>query len=836
MQAALAVPGVSEQVEESNDKVLDKLKKKIRELKSEEERKEDYKRRLEGKLQKQEKKLADEVEDVESKQRQLSLEKNKHKDEVQSQKRETDAKAANQEKRILDHLVEVLYAKPANKPNSKGNIELDTVQVSFMTGAGKKHCRYNLAFRIEETTTVARLKGIVCKYWNKDSERYVLKTMADSKCADGICVYQCFKQGEIAQLKLEEKQESKESEPKEADLKAIAPKTRKTAEKANKRMDNFREGVASLKNFQDNYSSQLKDLTGIYFLLKLRDRKPSEHASKIKLRDIVIYGFLAVTSFWVYTSRRQSGVAFYQREGLESAFLAKSSRKYSPPDAYTTEVPPFTEIHHVGDVWNWLEITLPEILWDDSNSSVSHFNLLLGYFSIRTQSVREPTDRTSRCDYNEGIVTQLPGASCYAVFLGDDERTEPYPEIERYPGSGLQHAAFRGPEDPTIWRSAEYNYDQHSIGDIRGSLDTYKASGYSATFRMDVENNTYAKDVYNFDMAKLKEAGWISPRTRSVIVSFSAYNFVYDRWIAAYFGFEIPPGGSVSSFHNMLVFSPRIDETRKELTETYIDYVRVIVALYILVIVGYVERAHKTKYHKAGAWYHILLTGLTDFGIVTCIIIIATWSWMDFGKVFKDPTGMILTDIAQTADKAASKGFISLTDWAWKYDSLFCIEGLLMVFISLRMVTFFRLNHHVYMMWHSLGRAFISFGFFILMFVPIIVGFIFILHRIFGYHLEEYSLLRLSALQVLLTISGEADVSDLARVDSFMALVFLVLFYFFVTFGLMNVFLTTVVDAYYIVQLTEGGPGEKWTWARFYKWALPSLAVQAIVPQGQQIG
>jgi len=397
------------------------------------------------------------------------------------------------------------------------------------------------------------------------------------------------------------------------------------------------------------------------------------------------------------------------------------------------------------------------------------------------------------------------------------------------------HSSFRGPEDPSIWRSAEYNKENHNISDIRGSLETYTASGYSASFRMDVENNTYAKLVYKYDMMKLKQAGWISPRTRSVIVSFSAYNFAYDRWTAAYFLFEIPPGGSVATFHNLLVFSPRVDETREELTQTYIDYVRLCVALYIFLVVGYVERAHKTKYHKAGAWYHVLLTGITDFGIVGCVVSVCLWRWLEFGKVFVDPTGMILTDVAQTEARAHSKGFIALNELAYDYDRIFCIEGLLMVFISLRLVSFCRLNHHVYMLWHSLGRAFVAFGFFILMFVPIIVGFIFILHRIFGYHLEEYSLLRLSALQVLLTISGEADVSDLANVDSFMALVFLVLFYFFVTFGLMNVFLTTVVDAYYIVQLTEGGPGEKWTWARFYKWALPSLAVQAIVPQGQQL-
>lgn len=46
---------------------------------------------------------------------------------------------------------------------------------------------------------------------------------------------------------------------------------------------------------------------GVYFLLKLRDSKPSEHASKINIRDIIIYTVLAPWSKSLSVARGHPG-------------------------------------------------------------------------------------------------------------------------------------------------------------------------------------------------------------------------------------------------------------------------------------------------------------------------------------------------------------------------------------------------------------------------------------------------------------------------------------------------------------------------------------------------
>ena len=59
---------------------------------------------------------------------------------------------------------------------------------------------------------------------------------------------------------------------------------------------------------------------GVYFLLKLRDSKPSEHAGKIKLRNILIYTVLA-TWLRLACGFCLNQVAFFQVEILVEGFF-----------------------------------------------------------------------------------------------------------------------------------------------------------------------------------------------------------------------------------------------------------------------------------------------------------------------------------------------------------------------------------------------------------------------------------------------------------------------------------------------------------------------------------
>ncbi|CAK0800781.1 unnamed protein product, partial [Prorocentrum cordatum] len=67
-------------------------------------------------------------------------------------------------------------------------------------------------------------------------------------------------------------------------------------------------------------------------------------------------------------------------------------------------------------------------------------------------------------------------------------------------------------------------------------------------------------------------------------------------------------------------------------------------------------------------------------------------------------------------------------------------------------------------------------------------------------------------------LRGTADTSALSDTHEFWAVFLLVSFYFVFNFGLLNMFVMAVVEAYYVVHLTQGGPGEKWSTKRWKQW------------------
>jgi len=499
----------------------------------------DYEKRLTRKLARLDADLAARREEVEGLQRSLLLERNKFQEEYLSEKRERDSKAATQEDRIRDYLTEVLYTKPKNQKVSKSEFELDTVLVSFV----KPHesFRYNLAFKIDTGTSILQLRNSACKYWSVSPDNFILRTMANNKCQDENRVKECFKQGEIAQLRLEMKQQS-DGPPLEEELKAIQPKRKKGGgrSKGGEPMYNA-EGVDKIQKFGDNYSSQLKKMGGIYMLLKLREIKPSEHASKIKLRDIIVYSALVVLTFYVYIVRRPSGEAFWCHKGIEDYLLAPRPKDafastFSCVDVNDTDtcMKGFQDVKRLDEVWDWLNYTLPNTFWpkDQTLPQIATYNKLLGYFSVRVQRVKKP-EGTEFCSINGDLVDKINSLSdtplrCYAVRITEKTQdTADYPNMSSVwqNSTVIGDEVARGISDPGKWRSADYNRENHNVGWVEGKLQWYDASGYSMEYRMSLANVQQGISDYRDDLAFLRNESWIdltlgsslylSPRTTS---------------------------------------------------------------------------------------------------------------------------------------------------------------------------------------------------------------------------------------------------------------------------------------------------------------------------------
>eukprot|EP00929_Paragymnodinium_shiwhaense_P114304 TRINITY_DN82652_c0_g1_i1.p1 TRINITY_DN82652_c0_g1~~TRINITY_DN82652_c0_g1_i1.p1 ORF type:complete len:856 (+),score=235.40 TRINITY_DN82652_c0_g1_i1:164-2731(+) len=810
-------------------------KQRIVALLNEQQRKEDYQKRLVRKLQKLDADLAARREDVELQYRQLQTERSKESEQAKSDQREQSNKARMQEERLRDQLSDVLYRKPPSAPGDKSSqeFELDTVLVSF--AMPNENVRYNLSFRVDQDTTVLELRNNVCKYWGVEYDDFILMTMANSKCQGDLKVRECFRHGEIAQLKLEQKSLENELVT-EAELKAIQPKTSKKRKgRARKSAVSFNsDGVDRIQKFTDNYQSQLKKMGGIYFLLKVKDTKPSEHCSKIKLRDFVVFTIFAVLTFTTYQNRRPSGQGYWFTQGIEESFMINTPLPaIDDTTSYWDEVPKFKEVQTVHDVWLWLNNTLPAVLWNASGqgSSLPSYNRMLGLLAIRVQSAKKnlrngTMDRTIHCpgENQKALVQKFDIAFCDYIMadVGEGQQeTANLSEVKMYWNAlsemNQTDVKFRGPALPWEWKSAEENQKQ-GIAGVDGTLNNYDASGYLLDYRLDVEDMVPELPKYRQDLTFLRSAQWISTQTRLVSLSLSLYNFDYDMWAACEFLFEISPGGTVVTSHYIRPFRPNTQETFLELQDGYLDWVRLVICIYIAVFVGMAERRHKTKNHKAGILYHFSLNGITDFGMVVSFVTIFIWRSAEFH--IKKTSNIMETIV----DVDNTRGYYATTRTAQNYNSLFIIEGILFAFIMYRMLSLFRLNHKVYLLWHTIGSALKAYVYMCFMFLPTFLGFVFSANAVWGKYIEGYNSMSKTILRVYQLVEGHFDIEGLVAFDMVSATVYMLAFYAFVKFLLLNIFVTILVDAYYVVKVTSNKTGmEHWNAQRWRDWAIPGL-------------
>mmetsp|Transcript_50878 Transcript_50878/g.131165 ORF Transcript_50878/g.131165 Transcript_50878/m.131165 type:complete len:857 (+) Transcript_50878:120-2690(+) len=814
-------------------------KRKIILLRREQLREVDYQKRLRRKLTKLDEALAAKREEVESTQRTLQLEKGKEQSEKESAKREGGAKEKTQQEHILKALSEVIYTSTANSVGSKAptTYVLDTVLVIYVRGKFK----YPLRFRINDDTTIEMLRASSCKYWGvKNPDQFILVTMANNKCQDEVRVKECFKQGELAQLRLAEKNVESTAEPTEDERKAIQPKGGKK-----KKQDRGRgfdpAGADKQQKFSENYYSELKKLTGVYFLLRSRDAKPSDAASKVTCRDLIFYLVLACLSFYVYNARRPPGQDYWYIQGIEETMTRRAAFPMTDDfsDRTETYVPGFMEVSTKVELWDWLTYALPTMIWTKPSTipmrdtSMSAFNMLLGFVSIRIQNVN-----SYGCKDSEQLASAL-NLTCWPRQGNDETRdTATMTDVETYWSQRPQYNdEIRGTESPAVWRSHEHNWALWDIGHTIGNVDTYDAGGYSAEFRFQLRNVESGIKQYTEDMKKLQELQWINSGTRVVTISFTLYNNQYDHWLACQMYIESPPAGALQPGYVFRPFKPSVSETRQELDLWYMDCVRLLIGMYIIIFVGYAERRHKIRSHKAGCWYHASLNGICDVGMVACLLCVVIWRSAEF----ESRSTAEYLEAAASRHSLSFQGYRSYADMAYDFETMYCVEGLLMMFLMFRMMNFTRMNYYVMVVKRTLGRAILSFLLFCAIFTPSLAGFVLIAHKVFGSTLPEYSLVSRTVIQMYRLGEGQLRLQGLMNMDVFGTMVLVVVFYAFMTFVLLNAFATVVVDAHYLVRLNSGGR-EKWDRSRWLTFALPTLVVnlasqvkQAIFPQSRDI-
>ena len=531
--------------------------------------------------------------------------------------------------------------------DSQSNVvnEVDTVLVTYNPPGSASY--FKLTYRVDENTTVGACRVDACQYWRVSDVEFVLKTQNGSKVLDQLKLKDVFASNEMHMLRLEKKT-PKNVILTDGENRAILPKQGRkrnlalanTGNTASKRDPTNPEEYVSA---QDRFNESLQELAGLKEFCDLRDVNETWQAKTIKLRDILFFAFLLVFSLFLFFNRTNNH-QYLATQAVNATFI------YPPQSSGADPRINFPDIGSINDAWSWLEHTVPTVLLNE-NSEFRAANDLVGFVEIRQRRVvpRDPTecerphDAFHPSNDEEGASCVDHALSCcvHAYFTAQTEEVDQYMDEIEYAIPRLPITIGRDTTiSPGVWTNGitkpanladEYWLTPNPATGI--VQHTYDTGGYAARYFGDsagIQNTSAVnvsaianpndvispellidftgtpktvQDTMSQDMKQLHHNNWIDNRARAVSLAFTAYNGNYDWWINANFVIEFEATGIVHTYFNTRAFKPNLGETDVEHVFQILDFIRIGLLVYVLVVVSFFQYRYRTRL-EVPAWKH----------------------------------------------------------------------------------------------------------------------------------------------------------------------------------------------------------------------------------------
>jgi len=832
-------------------------KERIGSLQAERERRIEYTERLQEKLKALNSELAARQEEAERKKRELQDQLHRNK-ELQEQRR--DAGDGMQDHQDDSHKVrrfveEVLREQEATKHAENRNefgfrtfdetdlmVEksldeqnreqtyIDTVLVTFCMP--HTELKYNLTYRVDRNTPSEKLRKDACLYWGISEVDYILKTVTGSKVCDQLTIQHCFKDREPARLLLMQKTPRNNSlmdTEKEA-IRAIIGKLSRPMHTVTKTEDT--QSKASVLPFHE----QLRGVPGLYNFMIQRDRNKIEHLSRIRLRFICFYVILAVLTLLIIDILRPPNTAYDNQSGpmlLMTQEQVDLETMHMSPEQSSIETP--------EQVWDWLTYTVSNKVLHP-NSPLRNSNYLPGWLRIRMQQVEpgsasicEPQDELPNwvtCTEHfyrkstQGTENIEAVQSCWEV-PNPDNTTSTTTTATGSTTTSTIGPTTTGPNTtmsttttcqgvagtvgralyPQPWQflSAEDNreYDE---GYIRGRIQRYDGSGYDLDYNLQYSDKLALFHAYRQDIRHLQGEDWISARTRAVHVSFTSYNADYDSWNFYQFLFEMPPNSLVLPSSEAHTYSPSIVEYHDELILLLFDIIRFVIVLYIVTLHAYWEMRFERRRGTSVFNYLLGPYGFCDFGIGITYLYIFIVRYIVLGPLFKS-TEDHLTDIAEQ--------FTNVMGLADLYRSQVYLEGLVITFTAFRLLTFLRVNRHIYILCSAIQESILLYRIFLFILLPAWFGMVLWAQSLFGTLSSEFTAVESSALSLIMLANGDVPKDGIFEAQRPWTIVFAVFFYVLMWLIIINGWIAVVCDVYQNVRVASGYDPKIYRWKEY---------------------
>jgi len=685
-----------------------------------------------------------------------------------------------------------------DKGNSHGS-----VIVTYMNANAQepnKLDEYRVSYRLDRGvggggTTVEMLHADACEYWGcSKSEFRLCKPEKDGWFSD----IKLPEESDTLVSKILDKRTHKDIQSGNSVWRSVASPIdideflKKSAEAEDAAMASMRHGKAQDAKEEDHFAVAFVKWPGIFNLLKYKPKPLLKKWSHIKSRDFLMYAVLILLTGLAILSRSNTQY-YWLRQGVYETL--QEGVPGESPDSQAFPVISFRDVRQFEDIWRFVRGSFRYQLFDQS-SRLRQF-----YRPVTMLRVRQQKAKRKKCRRDEVPESQR-GGPCYDVRVGfsaDDQDTEVLITDPSYWIDTETDPSLLGrlpSPDPREWLAGRKDNVE-----LTGVLQyAYDGSGFTVDYNC---SNPNASSTFDADMTVFREH-WLNTQTRLFALEVTLGNFNLGGFVSCTFMFEISPSGAVNPTNHLIPLDIGGDVDGGGFGVALL-IIRGLIVLYILTVQVYAETNYKAASGKSGLQYIFSVVGALD------MITVSLFCAMGYMRFKYDPP----TPIGMTS-------FYSYSCDAWFGEALLSAEGIFIVLVLARFISFARLNPSVNQYWKMYGRACWMFMYWMAVFLPIFFGFVMLAHCVWSPGLQEFSTWWQTIVSLIIYIRQDFNVRDMYMKAPTWTIPFIVFYFLAVSCFLVNGFLAITIHAYFQTQLTDGitKDGKSWTTDQWMDWAL----------------
>lgn len=326
---------------------------------------------------------------------------------------------------------------------------------------------------------------------------------------------------------------------------------------------------------------------------------------------------------------------------------------------------------------------------------------------------------------------------------------------------------------------------------------------------------SYEQSLFLSEFDEFMKMSSLGIRTNSLVIDLVTYNKDLNYFVYTALIFQLGGGGKIKKW---MEITPLQFQHYYRPVDRARAFFELLFLLTLAVSIGLRIVAMKRKWSNYTSWCHKKYESLSPIQIRKRTRVKPEWI-RRFGSVFNffiivELTAYVLAivcacmwiaiiaiDDSHTGiDPGSVEFFDVFSEYAPLRRAYQVVTSLTALLLCFRLLKYLQLNKALSLLSDTLSLAARDIAYFLLIFISILLGFVFMAYLSFGMMLEHYSSLSMSFMYCFQIIVGSYDYGELEKVDAIMGPVFFMLLSLLFTFVLLNIFIAILEKAYSIAK------------------------------------